>query len=49
VAWPNLTVPDPEIELYSAIGLAFILHVPFFVGSTRANEIVTLTEPLIPA
>ena len=42
-------MPDPEIEPYWAIGLAFMLHVPFFIGPTIANEIVTFMEPLMPA
>jgi hypothetical protein len=42
-------VPDPEIEPYWAIGLAFILHFPFFIGPTIANVIVMFSVPLTPA
>ena len=42
-------MPDPEIEPYMAIGLAFILHFPFFIGPTIAKLIVMLSVPLIPA
>jgi hypothetical protein len=31
-----------------AFGLAFMLHLPFFIGSVAANEIVTAIVPLIP-
>ena len=41
-------MPDPEIEPYWAIGLAFILHDPFFIGPTIANEIVMFSVPLTP-